>query len=310
MYYFIVNPNSRTGTGSQIWAGLESILKSRNVPYEVFYTQPDHKAGEIIHELCQKGEPFTVGVLGGDGSINDAVQHLSRPELVTLGYIPSGSGNDFARDYQIPLDPKDALENILNPSKIADLDLGCVIAPNQQKRYFAGSSGMGFDAAVCVEVLDTPIKRFLNKMNLGKYTYLVIAAKQLITFKPYPLAVRWDDEEEAYYKNSYFACVMNQPFEGGGFKLAPLANPNDELLDVCLISGLPKILLPYLLPQAMAGKHLKFKKYVTYRTCKNITIKAKTPCPVHTDGEVFGLFDQVTIRLSEKRIKVITGPEY
>jgi len=184
MYYFIVNPNSRTGTGSRIWAELEAILEAKNVPYEVFYTHNDHKADDIVDELCQRGEPCTITILGGDGSINDAVQKISRPELVTLGYIPSGSGNDFARDFKLPLEPKEALENILNPQKILSLNLGCVLAPDQKKRYFAGSSGMGFDAAVCVEVLTSPIKHFLNKLNMGKHTYLAIAVKQLFTFKP------------------------------------------------------------------------------------------------------------------------------
>jgi len=310
MYYFIVNPNSRTGTGSRIWAELEAILESREVPYEVYFTHNDRKAGVIVDEICQKGEPCTIAVLGGDGSINDAVQNLSRPELITLGYIPSGSGNDFARDFKLPLEPKAALENILEPKNILPLDIGCVLAPNHQKRYFAGSSGMGFDAAVCVEALDSPIKHILNILNLGKNTYLMIALKQLFTFRPHPLAIRWDGEEETRHKKSYFACVMNLPYEGGGFKLAPLARSDDEFLDVCLISGLPKVLLPFVLPTAMKGKHLKLKKYVTYRTCKKITIKAPSPCPVHTDGEVFGIFDQVTIRLSAKRIKIIAGAEF
>lgn len=39
MYYFIVNPNSRSGKGALIWKGLEGILNERNVEYKTFFTE-------------------------------------------------------------------------------------------------------------------------------------------------------------------------------------------------------------------------------------------------------------------------------
>lgn len=39
MYYFIVNPNSRSGKGALIWKDLEGILNERNVEYKTFFTE-------------------------------------------------------------------------------------------------------------------------------------------------------------------------------------------------------------------------------------------------------------------------------
>ena len=50
-------------------------------------------------------------------------------------------------------------------------------------RFFAVSSGIGFDAAVCEEALTSRFKSTLNKLGLGKLTYLAIALQQLIAAK-------------------------------------------------------------------------------------------------------------------------------
>lgn len=38
MYYFIINPNSRSGKGALIWRDLENILRERNIKYQTFFT--------------------------------------------------------------------------------------------------------------------------------------------------------------------------------------------------------------------------------------------------------------------------------
>ena len=50
MYYFIVNPNSRSGKGALIWKDLEGILNERNVEYKTFFTEyRGHAAVSYTH---------------------------------------------------------------------------------------------------------------------------------------------------------------------------------------------------------------------------------------------------------------------
>ncbi len=309
MYHFIVNPNSRTGRGMKIWREIEAILLDKNISYQVTFTGRTLNASGIVRKIAEQDKPCTIVILGGDGTVNEAVQGLEGSGHITLGYIPIGSGNDFARDLGLPLEPRAALLNILSPKHIVSMDIGLVTGSGQERR-FAGSSGMGFDAAICLEALDSPIKNWLNRMKLGKFTYIAIAFHQLFAFRPYPITAVLDEKKKLHFPKGYFICAMNHPYEGGGLKLAPYADGSDGLLDVCVISGLPKPLLPFLLPTAFFGKHLRFRKYVSYHRCRSVTLKARSPLPVHTDGESFGCHRSVTMRTLDFQVSIIAGPSY
>ena len=78
------------------------------------------------------------------------------------------------------------------------MDLGCLHwmeGETPQKRYFAVSCGIGYDAAVCQEALDSPIKDRLNRIGLGKLSYLGIGLKQMLTLRFQKASVRLDGIE-------------------------------------------------------------------------------------------------------------------
>ena len=147
-YIFIVNPKSRTGQGELLWSQLEPELKKRRVSYEVRMTGRKKDAERIATEITADEEEHTMIVLGGDGSLNEVINGIKNPSKVTLGYIPTGSSNDFARGMGIPKDAKKALELILNSEKIEKLDVGELVLGVKRRRFLV-SAGMGFDAAVC-----------------------------------------------------------------------------------------------------------------------------------------------------------------
>ena len=68
------------------------------------------------------------------------------------------------------------------------------------------------------EVLATPLKKIFNRLGLGKLIYLFIALKQLIFINPGKMTVTLDGENTFSYDHVYFTAVMNQKYEGGGFK--------------------------------------------------------------------------------------------
>ena len=97
MYLFIVNPNSRSGLGRKVWNEVEVVLKEQNIDYQVFFTKYQRHAIQIVESLTSDGQEHTLVVLGGDGTIGEVLTGIVHPEKITLGYIPIGSGNDFAR---------------------------------------------------------------------------------------------------------------------------------------------------------------------------------------------------------------------
>lgn len=304
MYYFIVNPHSRSGMGEKLWNEIQPELDKKDIDYKVYFTRYQKHATKIVRELTHEKKLLTIIVLGGDGTINEVVNGIQHSGLVTLGYIPTGSSNDFARSYHLPSKPVKALEAILSPKCIRSMDLG-EVSYGKKKRRFAVSSGSGFDAAICQQVDISKIKYFLNRMRLGKLIYVLTALRQWMFMSPSPVTITLDGKESHTFDNCYFVTTMNHKYEGGGFMFAPKAKPDDGELSICVIADISKIKMLLLLPTALWGKHTLFKGVYTYH-CKNIHISSEEILPLHVDGEPISEEKEITLTCLPSKIQVIT----
>ena len=305
-YTFIVNPNSRSGLGYRIWNQVEPILKVRAIKYSVHFTKYRQHAAKLVQELTSDGKYHTLVALGGDGTINEVVDGIRFLSKVTLGYIPTGSSNDFARSLHLPTEPLQGLDNILSPTRYLPVNIG-ILTYNGKKRRFAVSSGMGFDAGICHEAMVSPVKALLNRLHLGKLTYVGIALRQILTLTPQCITLTLDDSRKINFKRAYFATAMNLKFEGGGFKFCPNANCQDGLLDVIVISGLSKLKILALLPTAYKGWHTRFSGVYIY-TCKKMEITSSISLPLHTDGEPVLKQTRASMSLEPEKLRIITAP--
>lgn len=303
MYHFIINPHSRSGLGLHAWKKLELILKKRNISYKTYFTEYPRHATRYARELTEDNQERTIIILGGDGTVNEVLDGMKNFEHVTLGYIPVGSGNDFARSLGIPKNTEDALELILNRPHIASMDIG-VLSYGTHTRRFAVSSGLGFDAAVCEEAAHSRLKPFLNKIRLGKLTYVGIALKLLLTTAPGQITLKLDDQKPIVFQKGLFAVVMNHRYEGGGFKFCPKALYNDGKLDVMVISGIPKAKILLLLPTALKGAHTRFQGVYSFR-CEKAVIQTEHPLPTHMDGEVIARQSKITAECCPEKLRII-----
>ena len=305
MYTFIVNPHARSGLGQKVWDELETILKKKNVPYEVYFTKYQKHATKITSEVTSDGSEHTVVALGGDGTVNEVVNGIQNFGKTILGYIPIGSSNDFARGLELPTDPVEALHNILNCPNLHAMNIGELHYKNHARR-FAVSSGIGFDADICHEAVVSHVKFFLNKLKLGKLTYVCIALHRLFVTKPCTVTVTMDEKEPISLPATYFVALMNNKYEGGGVKFCPKAKNNDDKLDVMIASNVSKLKVLCLIPLALFGWHTPFKGVHIY-TCKHIDIHAENAMPVHTDGEPIFLQHDVSAGCLPQRLRVITS---
>ena len=176
-YHIIVNPASRSGKGLRIWKEqVEPVLLKENVSYQYYFSEKSGDIAKLTSEIlsARTDTPVNLILLGGDGTVNEALQGIPGPSWtsshVTLGYIPTGSSNDLARDIGIPTSPEAALDLILHTGKALPMDLGTVAFPDGGKRFFIVSTGIGYDAAVCEEILRSKLKKVMNRIGLGKLT--------------------------------------------------------------------------------------------------------------------------------------------
>lgn len=303
-YNFIVNPHSRSGKGGMIWETLEPELKKRQTDYEGFLTEHPGHAIILAQQITGDGQEHVIVILGGDGTANEVVNGIEDVEKATLGYIPTGSSNDLARGLGLPKEPLEALDVVLNSRQIQKMDIGRLIRGGKERR-FAVSTGIGFDAAVCHHAAISSLKVLLNRLKLGKLTYVAIALGRLFCDNPVRAKITLDDKEAKTFEKVYFAAAMNNSYEGGGFHFCPNARNDDGLLDVIVVSKLPKLAVLLLLPTAYKGWHTHFPGIFVFQ-CRKVTIETEEALAVHTDGEPIFLRKKITAGLLGKQIRVIT----
>ena len=313
MYYFIVNPASRSNHGIMVWNEIEQYLMSENVEFKVYFSKNAGHVYRLVYDICSEhvdDETRTnLIILGGDGTFNEALQGVISFEKVNIGYIPTGSSNDFARALSYPVSPVECLKRILACEEPGKLDLGrlrykeiseertsLASEPVSHTRFFVVSCGIGFDAAVCEEALDSNIKNVLNKIRLGKLAYGLIAIKQIFRSKLCDASLTIDDDERIEIKNARFVVGMNTCFEGGGYKFAPDAIPDDGHLDICTVGNISPLGVLRALPGAPKGKHIKLKAVHIYRV-KEFEVETGSPLWVHTDGEVYTKSNHIKVSI-------------
>lgn len=312
MYHVVVNPASRSGKGLRLWKEIvEPGLKKEGVDYRAYFSEKAGDVERLVREITaapsdnrDTADKLSLILLGGDGTVNEALQGLTEPSRVVIGYIPTGSSNDLARDLGIPKNPARALEHILHSDTIHTMDMGVVEAEDGMVHRFADSCGIGFDAAVCENVLHSKAKGILNKLGLGKLTYLAVALKQLYAAKAASCELLLDDQVAVHTKRILFNACMIHRYEGGGFQFCPDANDHDGILNLCTVGDIPKLKILFALPTAFFGKHYWFKG-VEAHSASYVRITTSIPLCLHTDGEVLGHYKDLTITCIKDALNII-----
>lgn len=307
MYHFIVNPVSRSGKGLKLWQNqIEPELKNQKIEYSVEFSKERGDVTNIVSNISSQAKNegnCIIVILGGDGTVNDAVQGIKDFGNTTLAYIPTGSSNDFARDLKLPKSVKKNLRRILDAKSPVLMDVGQVETERGTRR-FAVSSGLGFDGAVCQKSVHSILKKRLNKIGLGKLTYLGIALNQIINAPKVDAEITFADGKKVNAKNLLFLAAMVHKYEGGGFKFCPKADAYDGELDfICAANKtVPGILMA--LPTAFIGIHSLFRGIDIYRF-KAAEVKTSIPLWLHTDGEVGYKAQYLNFSQLEEKLKFI-----
>lgn len=186
--------------------------------------------GELDGVLQRAGSRMIV-VAGGDGSLHAVVAALyKRNELAqsTLALLPLGTGNDFARTLDIPLDPEAAARVILKGvvrrvDLLAD-ELGGIVVNNVHIGASAQASRKG-----------ATWKKRLGKFGIGIIGYPIGAAIAAVKPPFIRLHVEVDDEVVADMdRHILMLAIGNGASVGGGTEVTPDAEPHDGEADVMI----------------------------------------------------------------------------
>jgi YegS/Rv2252/BmrU family lipid kinase len=304
--YFIINPKAGNGHCFMIWERVEHQLKANHVKYLAFFTEYPGHAKILASQIAQKNfEQKIVIAVGGDGTMHEVMNGVVNDNKITLGFIPGGSGNDFSRGFQIPVDPVEALAVLhrLAKQKGLSIDIGKITLAESNEHFFINNMGAGFDAIISYEVNHSRMKAILNKLSMGRMVYVYFLLKKLFTYKTSTIDLSIDGKKHIF-EQTWFVTASNQPYYGGGMKIAPAAEPDDGLFDITVVHQLSRWKLLLVFISVFWGKHIHFKEVKTY-TGRSVSIHSPTKLFVHADGEHIG-FTPLKIDLQASALEVLT----
>lgn len=306
MYFFIVNPYSGGGRGERIWKKLKKLLEERAVSYEIYLTRQPGDAREFARVLTENvQEKRTIVAVGGDGTFNEVLDGLCFYPEVSLGCIPTGLGNDFARSLRLPTNPRRALNKILSSPYYQFLDYGVLTYGDKaEHRRFAVSAGMGLDGEVCLCIKQGLMHRLMRRIRPGRFSYLVFGLIRLLMAKPSRGYIILDRVKKIEFNHIYFMSAHIHPFEGGGFCFAPGADGGDGKLSVCVVSHGSKRKLLNTMIFALLHRKKNIRGIRRYE-CREVAFYMEQPQVLHTDGEVCGAWERTEAECICKKLRLI-----
>jgi YegS/Rv2252/BmrU family lipid kinase len=282
----IVNPSAGGGNAMRVLPAFESALRSRGLDYHVDFTQSLEHADELARAALAAGElPVACG---GDGLVAAVARALLGTEGV-LGLLPGGRGNDFARVLGIPTEPRAACE-VLARGKVRALDIG-----EAAGKTFIGIASCGFDSEANRIANETRVVR-------GNLVYTYGALRALVSWRFATFRVVFDGREERSF-TGYTVAVANSKTYGGGMFMAPDASLEDGLLDVVMVSRVPKHRFLRLLPTVFKGHHVR-QPSVEVRRAAEIEVSADRPFTMYADGDPIAELP-VTVRSLPGALRVL-----
>lgn len=217
-----------------------------------------------------------VVVVGGDGSINEAIQALAGSSTA-LAVLPGGTGNVWAREVGLPLNDLPAAARAMVDGQVRTVDLGMA-----GDRYFLMWAGVGFDATLVRDMEETQAEL---KRRFGMAAFVLRGAAVALSFMGSRLVYHVDGRR--LRRRTIMAVLSNGSLYAAYLRLAPNARLDDGLLDLYIFKGRDALATGRHFVGLVAGQHLRDPEVEYYRL-QRLAVHGGGGLPVHTDGESAG----------------------
>jgi diacylglycerol kinase (ATP) len=248
-----------------------------------------------VYELVAGGAAELI-VAGGDGSVHEAANGiLASGKNASLGIVPVGTGNDFAKSIATPLEWREASSQLAR--RIRDSEpRRPVDAGKMNSRYFVNGAGIGFDAKI-----NRIAKKY--RWQIGDLVYLFAVFEGLWDGVITPnVHMRYGDVE--YDGPITLANISNGPWVGGMFHIAPMADVADGRIDLIVADPMSRGRILRLLPKLVRGTHIGHAG-LRHIEVQDFSLEADAPLPSHLDGENQPLQSEFKVQILPGALEVI-----
>jgi len=288
---FIVNPFSGVSQKQNIHEVIKENLDASMFEFDLMFTQAPLHAKEIAQQSVDE-QIDTIIAIGGDGTVNEVASPLLNTNC-KLGIIPGGSGNGFAMHLGIGRNMKKAIKH-LNHSKEITIDT-CKL----NDEFYLNLAGVGFDASVAYFTKQSSSRGFK--------VYFNNAMKEALNYQNMRYKIQYED---TIIEDKFLSInVANASMFGYNFKIAPLADLHDGLLDVVMIKDASKA--RYITSVwRFLNSSLHKSPIVNVNRTRQLSIESDQPMHYHRDGEGAMTSDKLVFSINPSSLKVLVPEAY
>ena len=289
----IINPRSGTMRANKYLTEISELFVRNGYMPSVLVTT---KQGDGTRYAEDYAADFDLVVaIGGDGTFNEVAAGILKSGVrVPLGYIPSGSTNDFASSLELSKDVIRNAKNIVN-GEIRAIDMGSF---NGRTFSYIASFGAFTKASYA-----TPqgIKNLL-----GHAAYVLEGVKEVANLKPIHMAIEADGK---LYEGDYLlGAVSNSTSVAGLLTLKrEYVDLSDGMFELLLIKNPKDPLELAELVHYLSTQNFYDTGMITFVNAKEFHIRADKAVSWTLDGEFGGEHECVTIANNQKSVEIIVG---
>lgn len=277
----IVNPKAGKGKIKKDIPIIREKLENKNYEVDVKYTTIKNNATNIITEYKENIDILIV--CGGDGTLSEVINGIQKiNKNVFLGYIPTGTTNDFAKSINSSFD-KMNIANKINEYNSRKIDMGII---NEKGFIFSVTFGIFSSTSYKVST------KWKNRV--GRLAYLVHGITELFNYKTYKLKIKLS-KEEIIEDEFIFGSISNSNYVGGfHIYINKKIELDDGKFELLLVKK-PKnfIELLKLVYKVITG-NLKDEKIYCLKI-DNLSIESKEEFEIAVDGEYGGALKKIDL---------------
>ncbi|MBZ5735455.1 diacylglycerol kinase family lipid kinase [Nocardioides sp. TRM66260-LWL] len=296
----LLNPAAGGGDAARGAAAVVARLEQAGAAVRMLPSPGPERLAPLVSEAAERGE--VVVSAGGDGMLSHVVGPAARAGA-TLGLLPAGRGNDFARMLGLSSEP-DAVATTLLEAPAHPVDLLACTRPEVGTEIVAGSVYCGIDAhasALVHRMRRTP----------APLQYPSAAVRAIVGYAPGRFRLELDDD--VLEIEAGMVALANSGYYGQGMRIAPDASLHDGLLDVVVVAATSRLTLLRAFPTIYSGRHVDRPEVSLHRARRvRLTVAARSPVAVGADGEPRGVLpgpddDPLVVEVLPDAVRVVGG---
>ena len=287
-HLFIVNPVAGGKDSTEtVSAKVAQYFSGRDGNFEIYTTTAPMDACRKIEYEAALCDELRVYACGGDGTLNECVCGAAGKENVSVTHYPTGTGNDFVKNFGPDQERFRDLEELIR-GEVHRLD---VIDCNG--RMSINICSVGVDARIAADVHKYSSLPVIGGAT-GYVTSLAVNLAKGITDQ-----LRVIIDKKLFYGKMSLVCVCNGSYYGGGFHPVPEARTDDGLLDILIVKGLSRLGFLRAVGAYAKGEYASVPDKITHIRAQSVEIDCEKKMVVNVDGEaIYG---------KKIRMKVIPG---